>query len=212
MDENTKNKGLLGGILLAAATASLCCTIPVIFAGAGITAIVVAEKFAAVRPYLLALTTLLLAVAFYYAYRPVKESCEPGNVCATPTNRLRTRLGLWLATGFALVVTTFPYWSGTVIRGVTYTSQASSDLRAAAAPLQKTTLQVAGMFCEMCAALIEKELEKQPGVRSAHVRFAQGMVEVEYEPSKISLEQLRSVIEKAGYRVAELASPRREEG
>lgn len=212
MEENTKNKGLLGGIILAAATASLCCTIPLIFAGAGVTAIVVAEKFAAIRPYLLAVTILLLAAGFYYAYRPVQESCEPGDVCATPASRRRVRLGLWLATGFALVFTTFPYWSGAVIRGGTHTPQASSDLRAAAVPVQKTTLQVSGMFCEMCAALIEKELEKQPGVRSAHIRFAQGAVEVEYEPSKVSLEQLRSIIEKAGYKVAYLLSPRREEG
>ena len=49
MKEELKNKGLLGGIVLAAVSASLCCTIPLLFAGAGVTAIVVAEKFAAVR-------------------------------------------------------------------------------------------------------------------------------------------------------------------
>jgi len=209
MEEDTKNKGLLGGIILAALAASLCCTIPLIFAGAGLTAIVVAEKFAAVRPYLLGVTALMLAAGFYYVYRP--RVCEPGGACATQASRRRARLGLWLATVFALVVTTFPYWSGAVVRGGTHTSLASAELRAAAVPVQKTTLQVSGMFCEMCAALIEKELEKQPGVRSAHIRFAQGEVEVEYEPSKVSLEQLRNIIEKAGYKVASVVSRNGEE-
>ena len=206
MEQNMKNNGLLGGVLLAAVTASLCCILPLLFAGAGVTAIVVAEKFAAIRPYMLAVTALLLAAGFYYAYHPGKESCEPGDACATPASRRRARLGLWLATGVALVLTTFPYWSGAVIRGVAQTSQASLDLRATAVPLQKTTLQISGMVCEMCAALIEKELEKQPGVRSARVLFSESRAEVEYDPSAISLSRIRSLIEKAGYQVVVAAS------
>ncbi|MBI1954959.1 MAG: heavy metal transporter, partial [Acidobacteria bacterium] len=58
MEENTKNKGLLGGIMLAAVAASLCCIIPLLFASAGLTAILVAEKFALIRPYMLAVTGL----------------------------------------------------------------------------------------------------------------------------------------------------------
>lgn len=199
MKEELTNKGLLGGIVLAAVSASLCCTIPLLFAGAGVTAIVVAEKFAAVRPYLLGVTALMLAAGFYYAYR--QRSCEPGGVCAAAAGHRRVRLGLWLATAVAAVLTTFPYWSGAVVRGVVQTSRASSELQSTAGPLQKTTLQVSGMVCEMCAALVEKELAEQPGVRAAHVQFSESRAEVEYDPSRISLPQIRGVMEKAGYQV-----------
>ena len=57
------------------------------------------------------------------------------------------------------------------------------------------------MVCEMCAALVEKELAEQPGVRSAHVQFSESRAEVEYDASRISLPQIRSVMEKAGYHV-----------
>lgn len=199
MKEELKDKGLVGGIVLAAVTASLCCTIPLLFAGAGVTAIVVAEKFATVRPYFLGLTGLMLGAAFYYAYR--RKSCEPGGVCATPEGRRRVRLSLWLATAVAVVLTTIPYWSGALVRGIAQTSQAAAGSHATAVPLQKTTFQVSGMVCEMCAALVEKELAEQLGVRSAHVQFSESRAEVEYDPSRISLPQIRSVVEKAGYQV-----------
>lgn len=199
MKEEFKNKGLLGGIVLAAVTASLCCTIPLLFAGAGVTAIVVAEMFAVVRPYLLAVTGLMLAAGFYYAYR--RKSCASGGVCATPESRRRVRLGLWLATVVAVVLTTIPYWSGAVVRGVVQTSQAPSEPQNIAVPSHKTTLQVSDMVCEMCAALVEKELAEQTGVRSAHVQFSESRAEVEYDPSRISPAQIRGVVEKAGYQV-----------
>jgi hypothetical protein len=139
MKEELKNKGLLGVIVLAAVSASLCCTIPLFFAGAGVTAIIIAEKFAAVWPYLLGVTGLMLAASFYYAYR--QRSCEPGGVCATAAGLWRVRLGLWRATAVAVVLTTFPYWSGAVVRGVIQTSRAASELQSPAGPLQKTTFK-----------------------------------------------------------------------
>ncbi|MBI4460215.1 MAG: cation transporter [Acidobacteria bacterium] len=200
-----KEKMLTGGVVLAAVTASLCCTIPLFFAGAGVTAIIVAEQFAAVRPYLLGVTGLLLAAGFYYGYR--QKSCEPGGVCATPQGRRRVRLGLWLATAFAVVLTTIPYWSPAVVRGMAQTSQASS-----AVPVQKATLQISGMFCELCAAGIENSLKAQAGVRSAQVHFSESAAEVEYEPSRVSLPQIQNVIERAGYRVEKIASGSRKKG
>ncbi|MBI2818107.1 MAG: cation transporter [Acidobacteria bacterium] len=210
MKEGLKNKGLLGGIVLAAVTASLCCTIPLLFAGAGVTAIVVAEKFAVVRPYLLGVTGLMLAAGFYYAYR--QKSCAPGGACATLDGRRGVRLGLWLATAVAVVLTTFPYWSGAVVRGIAQTSQASSERPASVIPVQKTTFQISGMVCEMCAALIEKDLKEQPGVHSARVVFSEAKAEVEYDPSAISLSHIQSLIEKAGYKVAVAFSDARRKG
>lgn len=205
MEENQRNKGLLGGIMLAAVAASLCCIIPLLFASAGLTAILVAEKFALIRPYMLAVTGLLLLAGFSFAYRPVKAACEPGSVCSAPKSRRRARLGLWLATAFAGLFALSPYWSAALIRG---TAQKPNPvtLQAAGVALEKTTLRISGMVCEVCAATIEKDLRAQAGVRSAQVKFSESAAKVEFDPSRISLPQIRSIIEKAGYKVVDNGS------
>lgn len=204
-----ERKFVRGG-LLAALAASLCCLIPLLFAGAGVTAILIADKFAAIRPYLLVVTGLLLLAGFYFAYRPGKVNCEPGAACGTPPSRKRTRLGLWLATVFALVLTTLPYWSAALIRSTGPEANLSA-LQAAGIPITKMTLRVSGMICEVCAANLEKTLRAQAGVRSARVRISQSTAEVEYVPVQVSLGEIQSLIEKAGYRVVEAIPGARKE-
>jgi len=193
-------KQLVRGAMLAAVMASLCCIIPLLFAGAGAAAIAVAAKFAAVRPYMLAVTALLFLFGFYFAYRPVKVLCEPGSTCATPTSRRRARIALWLASGVAVVLTTIPYWSGLLIRNISPNPHLATP-QETAVKVEKATILVSGMVCEGCAALIENTLEAQAGVRSARVLFSKSAAEVEFDPSRISLSQIRKLIEKAGYQV-----------
>lgn len=210
-NENNKTEGLLGGVVVAAVAASLCCIIPLLFAGAGVTAIVMADKFAVLRPYMLVVTGLLLLAGFYFAYRPVKLDCEPGAACGTPDSRKRARLGLWLATGFAGLLVSFPYWSGALIRSVA-NKAAPSEISTATIPTSKTTLRLSGMICEGCAAMIENDLLAESGVRSARVHFSESLAEIEYEPGKVSLQQLRRVIERAGYRVVDILTHSGKEG
>ncbi len=211
MKDSAQNKSLLGGVMLAAVMASLCCVIPLLFAGAGVTAILVAEKFAIIRPYLLALTGLLLLAGFYYAYRPIKVACEPGSACATPASRRRARLGIWLATAFAGLFVLSPYWSAALIRS-TAQKPNSPALQTAGVPVEKTKLHISNMVCEVCAAVIESDLREQAGVRSARVNFSEAAAEVEYDPSQISLPQIRRVIEKAGDHVEDSISASGKEG
>ncbi len=62
-------------------------------------------------------------------------------------------------------------------------------------------LQVTGMTCASCAARIEKKLNKVPGV-VATVNYATETAHVE-APTGVSLEELVSVVESAGYGVLE---------
>ena len=213
MEDKAKTKNLLGATVLAAVTASLCCIIPLLFAGAGATAIVIAGRFATIRPYLLVVTGILLLAGFYHAYRPVKVACEPGSACGTVASRRRTRIALWLATAFAVVLTTFPYWSSAVARRITQPPQNSSLGLAAQGPVETTKLRISGMVCEMCALGIENTLRKQPGVRSARVNFSESAAEVEYDASKVSLAQIRSIIEEGGvYHVVGVLPPSGRQG
>jgi len=208
MEDKAKTKNLLGAAMLAALTASVCCIGPLLFAGAGATAIVLADKFATIRPYLLVVTGILLLAGFYYAYRPLESGCEPEAACGSPVNRRRTRIALWLATAFAVVLTTFPYWSPAVARRITQPPQNTSAGLAAQGPVQTANLRLSGVVCEVCALGIENALRKQPGVRSARVHFSESAAEVEYDASKISLAQIRSLIEVGGvYHVVGVLPP-----
>jgi copper chaperone CopZ len=48
--------------------------------------------------------------------------------------------------------------------------------------------------------VIEGELEDQLGVKAA-CNYARQMVEVEYDPARVGIEQIRGVIEEQGYQV-----------
>ena len=93
---------------------SACCVGPlaVVFSFVGLsgsTMLAVENIFGPYRLYILGLTALFLGVGFYTSYRPEKEACEPGQVCAVPGNRALQRLLLWGATALMLVLLYFTY-------------------------------------------------------------------------------------------------------
>ncbi len=163
-EEKNKTRFALAGAVIAAVTASLCCILPVIAAVLGVTGFAASEFFARWRPYLLAVTSGLLAVGFYLAYRrPRREACEVGSVCErTPIGRWNRPM-LWLVTGLVIVLAAFPYYSGWAARAVTGSTQprvlSTENSRA------RAVLQIDGMSCSACAALLEKRLSQIPGVR-----------------------------------------------
>jgi hypothetical protein len=106
---------VMAGSVIAAFGASLCCTLPIIFALTGFSILGASAYFDSLRPYLLAVTFGLLGLAFYYAYRPVPQTaCAPGTACAVPANRRSTRIVLWLVTVLVVAMAAFPYYSGPV--------------------------------------------------------------------------------------------------
>ena len=64
------------------------------------------------RPYFLALTVILLGVAFYQLYRPLpaSQACEPGAACPRPVSRRRQRIFMWMVAAVSLTLATLPYW------------------------------------------------------------------------------------------------------
>ncbi len=97
------------GSVLAAAGSALCCAGPVVavslgVSGAGLSAF---EPF---RPYFLGATAVFLVAGFWMLDREEKAACVPGKPCADPAVRRRMKVVLWIATGVAVVVATFPSW------------------------------------------------------------------------------------------------------
>jgi Cu+-exporting ATPase len=68
--------------------------------------------------------------------------------------------------------------------------------------LSRIDLPIEGMTCAACAARIEKNLNRLPGVKAA-VNFASESARVDYDAAALGAEQLIESIEQAGFRVPE---------
>jgi Cu+-exporting ATPase len=69
----------------------------------------------------------------------------------------------------------------------------------------KVTLPIEGMHCAACAQTIEKALQRLEGVR-ATVNLASEEATVEYDPQRISLQEVIQTIRDAGYDVGSITS------
>ncbi|HEX2911017.1 MAG TPA: heavy metal translocating P-type ATPase [Chloroflexia bacterium] len=69
------------------------------------------------------------------------------------------------------------------------------------AVINKTVqLEIEGMTCASCVSRIERKLMKVEGVRQANVNLATERGSISYFPDKVSLPQLISAVEAAGYK------------
>ncbi len=87
--------GSLGGAVgaaLTSAAAGLCCIGPLALTLLGVNGMILAAGLKPYRFHLLALSSLMLALAFWTVYRPVRG---PAVACPTRTGRV-TRVVLWL--------------------------------------------------------------------------------------------------------------------
>lgn len=67
--------------------------------------------------------------------------------------------------------------------------------------MTKLVLKVKGMHCASCAILIDKLLLKQPGVVAVNTSYGAQKVALEFDETKISLEQIDAFVNKLGYDV-----------
>ena len=64
---------------------------------------------------------------------------------------------------------------------------------------EKIELNVSGMHCAGCAAGIEGTLKSLDGIISASVNFATSKAAIEFDPQKISKEDIVNKIKELGY-------------
>jgi mercuric ion transport protein len=193
-----KSKTVLAGSILTSVASSICCIGPVLASLFGIGTFAGASSLDALRPYLLGLTGLLIAVAFYLAYRKKLMQCAEGNCAPKHKNKIL----LWMTTALVFATAAFPYYSGAILRAQTQNGKAAesgvSDAEKATA-----TIKVKGMTCDGCATQIQSMLVKVPGVKSADVSFKKGQAIVSFDPKVTRVEAIRAAIEEIGYEIGE---------
>lgn len=184
--------------MIAAIAASLCCIGPLVAVLLGLGAFGAAATFESLRPYLIGLTALLLAVAFYLIYR--RRRCEDGS-CEMRSPSRASKITLWLATAAVIAFAAFPYYSWAFIRASAQKNagdvQNSRDAMA--------VVQVSGMTCDACAIEIESMLAKAPGVKSADVSYEQARALVFYDPAQTNIDAIRAAINSTGYKAGDIS-------
>ena len=217
-----KESSIVGGAVVAAFVASLCCIGPLLFVLLGVGTFGAAAYFESARPFLMGGAVLLLAVAFYWIYiRRRDETCAPGEACAPKPVSRASRSGLWAASLAVLIFALLPYVAGPLAAKVGEKKAAAEQTgqedccatqkpgSSGDAPLTPTagmalaTFKVEGMTCVSCETTIKLVLERTPGVGHAQVSYDRSEAVVEYDPRKVTPEKLRETINSTGYTVRE---------
>lgn len=172
----------LASSIIAAALASFCCILPIVFVLTGLTVVGAAAAFAAWRPYLLGVTFGLLGLGFYFAYRTSREVCAPDSVCAVPAMRRRIRMTLWLATILVLVLAAFPYFSDRVAEWLLSANTVAPNSPKSIAAGQTARLGIEGAHRTSSATTIENKLAAVQRVRHGAVSFDRGVAGSKYDP------------------------------
>ena len=204
-----KDKVVLGGSIIAAIAASLCCLGPLVAVALGMGAFGAAAAFESIRPYLLGVTALLLAVAFYLTYRKREVRCEDGSCQVRGASRA-SKMMLWFATIAVIAFAAFPYYSGALLRASTKKNASPANSETASNMSNPgeavVVVKVSGMTCDSCAFHIQNALTKVPGVKSADVSYEKGQAVVSYDPGATNPDAIRAAIDATGYKAGEVIS------
>jgi mercuric ion transport protein len=193
-----KDKLVLGGSVLSALAASLCCIGPLVAIIAGASGFAAAGLFAQWRPLFLTITALMLVAAWYLTYRyPKADHCSTERCSHNPVAKWNSVI-LWLATAFVIAIAAFPTYSGVAARLLVPAGATDSG----PGQVRLATLQVSipSMDCGACAAGIEAKLDKQDGVQTAQVDFATKTTVISFDPGKVSSERVTALIEETGFK------------
>lgn len=193
-----KSKKLIGAGVLTAIASSLCCITPVLALISGTSG--VASTFSWMepfRPYLIGVTVLVLAFAWYQKLKPrTKEEIACGCEEEEKMPFMQTKLFLALVTVFAIVMTAFPYYSS-----VFYGDNKKLVIVDAKSKIKKMTVGIKGMTCTSCEEHIDHAVNELNGILNVHSSYKDGTSEIEFDNSKTTVDEIEKAINKTGYEV-----------
>ena len=198
------NKFFRNSAIVTALLASLCCITPVLAILGGLSGIASTFSFLdPLRPFLIALTAIVLSYAFYNTYKPKKETdiecaCDDDKV-STKKKFINSKTFLWVVTLAAVVLMAFPYYSQVLFPEIKNTTAIDSS------NITKVKLEIEGMTCTGCEQSVDYALKSEDGVISAESSYKTGIAYVQFDDTKVQSQQLKKAIEeKVGYKVKKI--------
>ncbi len=190
------NKGLIAGLLTAAA-ASLCCITPVLafLAGASVfsSSFTWIEPF---RPYLIGITVFVFAFAWYQKLKPKQQidcDCESDN----KKSFWQSKLFLGIVTLVACLIISFPFYANVFVPK----HQKIKVMEMANANIQQVVFKIKGMTCESCTHHINAAISKLNGIVAFQTSYENENSTVKFDKNKTSVDNIVAVINSTGYRV-----------
>ncbi len=191
-----KDKKILFTGIITAIGASLCCITPVLAVVSGASGL--ASTFAWLdpfRPYLIAITVVILAFAWYLKLKPQKEiDCDCEEDEKKPFMQSKTFLGL--VTVFAAVMLAFPYYGS-----VFYPDTKKEVLIVEAKNVQTLAVEIEGMTCSSCEEHVNYAVNQLEGIINIQTSYDAGNSIIKFDQTKTTAENIQSAINSTGYTV-----------
>jgi len=194
----SSEKKLVGTTIITAIAASLCCITPVLALIAGTSGI--ASRFSWIepfRPYLIALTILVLLFAWYQKLKPKKQEidCE----CEDEKPKfINSKKFLLLVTLFAGLMLAFPYYTK-----IFYPNSYKEVVYVSESNVSKIEYNIKGMTCTGCEVHIESEVNKLDGIIEVKANHKKGNTIVKYDKTKVNNKEIEDAVGKTGYKIIE---------
>ncbi|MES2376680.1 MAG: mercuric transport protein MerTP [Bacteroidota bacterium] len=190
----TIQKSWISGVL-AALAASLCCIAPLLAIFGGISgAATYFNWIEPYRPYLIGITVLVFAFAWYQQLtvmlRDKKDCCIPAKRTFWQSKKF-----LLIATLFSAVLMAFPYYSSLFYKAPQKTS-ANINTQSS---FKYVRLNIKGMGCADCTKHIDGTLAGLNGVASSVTSFEKAQTVVSYDPAKTNADSIGKKIKEIGY-------------
>lgn len=186
------------GAIAAALAASVCCIGPIVLLALGVSGAWIGSLSALepYRPIFMVVALAFLGFGFYRVCRkPTVEECKEGSVCAAPNSGRINKVALWTATVVILGLFAYPNIAAHFAASSPVTAQP-------AGPTESVVLKVDGMTCAGCTATVTKSLKNLTGIRDVRVTLEPPRATVQYNPEKVSVEDMTKATEHAGYPAA----------
>ncbi len=189
---------LAGAGIITAVAASLCCITPVLAlisgAAGAASAFTWMEPF---RPYLIAITVLVLGFAWYQKLRPrtakeIECDCEENKKISF----WQSKIFLGIVTVLAVLMMAFPYYSS-----VFYPDNKKEVVIVQQKNIQTLHLNVEGMTCSACDNNVENAAYQAGGVIDAKADYRTGKAVVKFDKSKTSADKIIKSIDATSYKV-----------
>lgn len=72
--------------------------------------------------------------------------------------------------------------------------------------IEKTLFKVVGLYCLTCKLIIEKQLNGENGIKSINIDYMTDNVIVEFDPSVLTKDKIKKILEKSGYKFVRVAN------
>ncbi|MCL5774515.1 MAG: mercuric transporter MerT family protein [Firmicutes bacterium] len=178
------------GSIISAIAASICCIGPVVLAILGIGGAGFFSKFEGLRQYFIVITFVLLGLTFYLTYKKREALCEDGT-CKIRSAGKWNKIAVLAATTLVVFFLVFPYL---------HLSNHNPTSNQVTGEIVETAIHVEGMTCSGCEFNVENAVNKLKGIIQVRADYQHGKVYVKYEKEKVTLNDLKETIRKAGYR------------